>query len=378
MSVILTPIQGVDFARMFTDRDYAGSAPPGGFTSDADLIEVTAWPATGGPATALPIGATGAWIDSAAGTWIFTLAGADSARVLPGWYRFLATVRRGDGQVAELLSGDILLSASSTMPGIPAPSPVLGLPDAATLGHAAPVWCSDEHVAIRCGPDFHSLLPVSQILAAGSDGAFAALDPWTLTSGSSDFANQIPACFPSSLLNPSGWGLAAATIEYGRVGFVVRLNKPSSLVGGAGQSLAVAAVSSSSLTLRRLGLGANVGMAPAPSTGCIGVDFEVRTLYPQIEAISYRINQRFNIDPYRPDRMPGNLEDIRPLRDLAVATVLYERYSDESRRPNAEYKAKADAYMREILELEDRLRLRWTTGPVESGDGSVFGARYYA
>lgn len=363
--------RGVDFVRYLGPEDYVGNVPPAGFFTGSEDIVVRLWPAGARDAAALPLSPAAAWVAAASGIWRLTVPAVMSAALLPGPYRYLATVTKGV-EVGELLSGDLIVHASGVTAGPAIASPVADLPTAATLGLTAPVWCSDEDIAVRCVADLPSILPDSNVLASGSDGTFAAGDPWTLTSGSNDFGRQLPAVFP--VVTPADPGI---WIAYGQGRHICRLEGPTSLVGGSGQALAVAAVAGQGLTLRRLGMGSNIGMAPAPAGGCSGVRFSVRTFAPQIQAASFRINQQFRIDAADPLRTPQNLRDVEPLRQLAVAYVLMERYGDESRSPRAEYAAKAAAYADEATRLEEQLILRWATDlDTELVEPPIFGARY--
>jgi hypothetical protein len=81
------------------------------------------------------------------------------------------------------------------------------------------VYATDEDIALRASTDFTALCPRDQVLAAGTDGVFAASDPWTLTSTSVDFA---------------AFGLAP--------GLLARLTKPTSAFCANGELFAIQAV----------------------------------------------------------------------------------------------------------------------------------------
>lgn len=204
------------------------------------------------------------------------------------------------------------------------------------------VYAADEHLAIRAGGDFATLVPEWQLLAEGVDGAFVDGSPWELVSPSADF---------------EAGGIAP--------GHVVRLTKPTTAFRGSGHLLAVDSVSGSSLTLRRIGWAAGAGKPPAPPDGLAGVAFSVPTLGPQVEEASFDLNRRFGIDPRTPGRSPESLLDLRDLRAACVLSVLLTRYLFESRGDRGDFPRKADMLRAELSDLLARLSVRWAIGEPE-------------
>jgi len=211
-------------------------------------------------------------------------------------------------------------------------------------------YATDEDIALRASADFAALCPRDQTLASGSDGVFAANDPWTLSSASVDFL---------------GFGLGP--------GQVVRLAKPSSAFGPNGELFAVGAAGPGGITLRRKGQPPGVGQPPAPAAGLAGVEFSARTLGPQVGRASYDLDRRFGIDDRVAGRRPVDLYDAHQLREAVVLTVLYQQYQDQSRQfaggsdaPDDWYAAKARIIKAELDDLLDRLSLKWNAADVAS------------
>lgn len=199
------------------------------------------------------------------------------------------------------------------------------------------VYATDEDIAVVCGSDFFGLTPDWQRVAYGTDGAFSVGAPWVLNSASADFvARKV------------------------RANHVCRLTKPVATFKGAGEILAVDDASATSLTLRRLAMDAGDGQPPAPSAGLTGVEYLVTTLYPQIEAASYSLNRRLNIDPARSGRTPTDIYDLRDLREATVFTVLSQQYQALSKAPNDGFAAKANTYRRTLMDVFSRLEVRWS------------------
>ncbi|WP_422932045.1 hypothetical protein [Singulisphaera sp. PoT] len=201
------------------------------------------------------------------------------------------------------------------------------------------VYATDEDIAVRAQGDFWALCPASQQLAAATDGYFDGGSPWTLNSLSIDFG--------------------AAGVQPGSI---VLLTQPKGLFKGAGQMLAVDAASGHSLTLRRIGQASGVGQPPAPIGGLITVQFEIRTLGPQIECASYDINQQYGIDPLIAVRAPSWVYDRRQLRQAAILTVLHRQYLSETRTDQGDWKLKLAAVKVELDDAIDRINLKW--GPL--------------
>ncbi len=217
------------------------------------------------------------------------------------------------------------------------------------------VLATDEDVALRASADFAALCPKDQVLASGTDGAFAAGAPWTLTSASVNFAAT---------------GLAP--------GSMIRLVRPSSAFGANGDLFAIAGVGPAGLALRRKGQAAGVGQPPAPPAGLTGVEFAVRTLGPQIGRASEDIDRRFGVDDHIVGRRAVDLLDPRQLREAVVLTVLSRQYLDQARSfsgpadaPDDWYSAKARSAKAELDDLLDRLALHWNSTGVAARTAST-------
>jgi hypothetical protein len=216
------------------------------------------------------------------------------------------------------------------------------------------VYATDEDIALRASTDYSSLCPRDQLLAVGTDGVFAASDPWTLTSASVDFA---------------AFGL--------KPGLLARLTKPTTAFGPNGELFAIHSVATGAITLRRKGQAVGVGQPPSPQGGLTGVEFAVRSLGPQLALASYDMDRRFGIDDCIPGRRSVDLHDHHQLREAVVLTVLYKQYLDQSRQfagkiadqsqtPGDVYAAKARIAKAELDEVLDRLALKWNEADVAS------------
>jgi hypothetical protein len=304
-----------------------------GIYLDSDTLTGMIFSASGGRAAVLDIIPTITWISSAAGTIRIALTPTDTSGLVAGSYWIEAKAHRGSA-IAELMRAQLTVydSASSYTPPIPS-----GVISQATLANLASVYCTDEDIAIRASSDFLVLAIESQRLAYGSDGIFTTADPWTLTSVSNNFTAQS--------LN---------------TGHVVVLKYPKGPFGGSGNTLAISAVSGSSLTLRRLGMSANVGLAPSPSSGLVGVEFTVYTLSPQAELASWELNRRYNIDPDLEGRRPVDMHDMRDLRQACVLWVLAQRLSASlTGQADSSWMLKLKQYQYELDNTLGRLQIRW-------------------
>ena len=162
----------------------------------------------------------------------------------------------------------------------------------------APVYCTDEDIAVRAGGDWFLLAPAWQQMAAGTDGYFNSGSPWVLNSTATNFQQRttFSRTRSSSSRRPSNTSPAAASSSRS-------IRSPGT-----------------SITLRRLHKDLNVGQPPAPAAGLTGVTFTINTLDPQIEEASFDIKRRFGIDENIAYRTSSWIYD---LRDLRMATVLY-------------------------------------------------------
>lgn len=210
------------------------------------------------------------------------------------------------------------------------------------------VYATDEDIAVRASDDYTALCPPSQKVAAGVDGVFAAGDLWTLTSASVDFEAA---------------GVAAQNI--------VRLSKPAATFKGQGELLAVDVVAGHSITLRRYGMPAGVGQPPSPPGGLTAVEFTILTFYPQIEAKSWDLDERYNIDSSVLGRTPADLYEVRELRDTCVTLVLLDRYRSISSKDDPQPKQ----LQQELDELLIRRDVRWGKAGTDQPSSMIFGAR---
>ena len=217
-----------------------------------------------------------------------------------------------------------------------------------------PVYATDEDIAVRAGGDFVTLCPSWQQMAAGTDGVFSSGTPWVLTSSSVDFG--------SNGVSPNQ---------------VVQLVGPKIQYPGGGQLLAIDSVSTDgySLTLRRLHKDLNVGQPPGPPAGLTGVSFVINTLDPQIEEASFDIKRRFGIDETIVDRQSSWIFDLRDLRIATVLTVLVRRYTAEARGQNGDFVRKIDLFRRELMEVLDRVQVRWGPFGNSSEPSTMFGCK---
>jgi hypothetical protein len=210
-------------------------------------------------------------------------------------------------------------------------------------GPLSSVYATDEDVYVEAGADFAVLVPKSNLVAQGSDGAFAAGSPWALASASNNFVTQ---------------GVAP--------GMVVQLTGPSPTFK-LPQYLAVQAVASGTLTLRRCGMATGVGLPPVPSAGLTGVSFTLTTLKPQIENSAYWANEEFAVDNKVVMRGQGDMYDQRPVRRLVIVRTLYLQYMDVNRASNGDFDKKVERYKAEFDAALANAIVRWgptgTTAP---------------
>lgn len=207
-----------------------------------------------------------------------------------------------------------------------------------STNNARTIYATDEDIAVRCGPDFATLCPADQVVAAATDGAFAAGDRWTLTSASTDFVAR---------------GAAA--------GQVAQLLKPTTQFRPQGTRFAVQSAAAGGLTLRRLGQVAGIGQQPSPAGGLTGVEFVIGTFGPQLERASIDLDRRFGIDPSVPGRSASNIRDLTPLRDAAVLSVLVQRYRLLGEGSES-FEGKADSLSKELDALLAGLSIAWDRG----------------
>jgi hypothetical protein len=129
------------------------------------------------------------------------------------------------------------------------------------------------------------------------------------------------------------------------------------------ECLVVVGTAPGSVTLRRKGQPAGVGMPPGGANGLGGVKFKVATLGPQIALTSIDVNRRFGIaNGLYAGRVASELADPTEIRDAVVLTVLYRQFLDASREvagPADTFAAKAQAVKAELDDLLARLAVHW-------------------
>jgi hypothetical protein len=205
------------------------------------------------------------------------------------------------------------------------------------------VYATDEDLALAASADFALLCPRDQVLAVGADGAFAAVDRWTLTSATADFAAQ-------------GVG----------PGHVVQLLGPSPRFRAPGEALAVEATGPGWVRLRRKGQAPGAGQPPGPAGGLTGVEFLVTSLAPQIERASFDLNRRYGIDDLTAGRRAADLYDPREVRDAVVLAVLHGQYAAMARGTSGApdpFAVKARQARGALDELLARVVVHWTARP---------------
>ena len=199
-----------------------------------------------------------------------------------------------------------------------------------------PTYCTDEDIVARAGGDFITLCPAWQQMAQGTDGYFSAGAPWVLNSTLTNFASNNVA--PNQ---------------------VVWLTAPKSSYPGTGQLLAIDSVSGSSITLRRIYKDLNIGNPPAPAAGLTGVAFTINTLDPQSATASFDIKRRYGIDETIVDRQSQWIFDLQDLRMATVLSVLYDRYTQETRTDKGDFARKVGLIKSQLQAVLDRVQVRW-------------------
>lgn len=206
-----------------------------------------------------------------------------------------------------------------------------------------PAYCTDEDVAVYSPGDVEILTPAGATLAAGTDGVFDALTPWTLTSASVDFEAQ---------------GVAA--------GMLVVLKGGTNGGEGGGQTIkgsgvhfAVGSVATTSLTLRRIGFPDGVGQPPGPAAGATAIDFRVCSLSPQIGQASDQLNRLYGIDAASLCHTVDDLRDRKDLELATVLTVLINQYGMGTRTGDGDFAAKLKTLEARLAAVTSRVQIRW-------------------
>lgn len=205
------------------------------------------------------------------------------------------------------------------------------------------VYCTDEAILAVAESDYDKIIPDGQKLVVGDDGVFSSGNRWQLTSASGLFvSSQISAKH------------------------VVRIKKGDpgarSLYGADGEVFVVGSVdSATAITLRRQGFLAGQGLPPGEAGGTTEVQFTIKTAYPQIERVSYDINDDMGIDPNVPGKRPEDLYDLRKLERLCIYRVLATLYFDAWRRTtrNDVWFEKGKQAQATANEIKSSLLLQW-------------------
>lgn len=160
-------------------------------------------------------------------------------------------------------------------------------------------FATNEDVAIREVAELPLLCPQDQVLASGTDGAFAAGDSWTLRVSGVDF-------------------LARGV----RGGELILLTGPGSRFRPPGEILIVEAAGLEWLRMRRKGFASGEGCPPGVAAGLTGVEYIVLTLRPQLSEASAELARRLGISDQLSSVDVIDPEDAGALREAAVLTVL--------------------------------------------------------
>jgi hypothetical protein len=82
-------------------------------------------------------------------------------------------------------------------------------------------------------------------------------------------------------------------------------------------------------------------------------------LIPQIEEASFDIKRRFGLDELIQARTSSWVYDLRDLRMATVLTVLYDRYTAESRTDPGDFPLKISRIRRQLNNVMGRVQVRW-------------------
>lgn len=226
-------------------------------------------------------------------------------------------------------------------------------PDAAPDALAVQ-YCTDEDIAAVALEDFTAIVPRSARIAEGTDGVFDADDRWTLSSATNDF--DALGCLPNQVV-------ALGPLPKANFGKVA-----------GGELLAVNAVASGGVQLRRVGLALGRGAPPSPAGGLTGVHFSIQTFASLIDQASREANQAYGIDPDATGRTPDDLKpsSLIDLKYWTVLTVLQAAYVQASKTNDSDFKLKLALNEKKLNQVSARLSVLW--GP--SGDSAPPSGRF--
>lgn len=213
------------------------------------------------------------------------------------------------------------------------------------------IYATDEDLFIVGGADWSVIVPRSNRMAAGTDGAFAAGEPWDLSSASNDFEAQ---------------GVTA--------GMMVELKGPTTAYNPP-QFLAVETVDGDTITLRRPGSPTGEGLGPGPALGIGSVVFLIHSLKPQIENAAFHLNEAFAVDPSLANRKPSDIYDQRIFRRLTALWVLYQQYANLTRTKAGDFSDKVAYYRHEYDQCLATATLRWGSSGNDQPPTTRFGMR---
>jgi hypothetical protein len=214
---------------------------------------------------------------------------------------------------------------------------------------SAPMYfCSDEDIANVATSDFAVLTPADQCIARGRDGAFSAPDPWRLTSATTDFI--------ASGIRP---------------GHVVQVSGPKPPFSPRGECFGVNFADSTSVVLKRRGMGAGEGAPPA-AAAVANVQWSVLTFGPQIFRATIDLERRFGVSDFILGRRASDMFDVTELADATVYSVLSAVYLDASRgtgvgQPDV-WQEKSRRYAVLLADLLSRVEIHWGRGGAGASD----------
>lgn len=213
-------------------------------------------------------------------------------------------------------------------------------PDAAPTTLAL-AYCTDEDVAAVALEDFTALVPRSARIAEGTDGVFDADDRWTLSSATNDF--DALGCLPNQVV-------ALGPLPKANFGKVA-----------GGELLAVNAVASGGVQLRRVGLALGRGAPPSPAGGLTGVHFSIQTFANMIDQASREANNAYGIDPDMAGRRPDDLKpsSLIDLKHWTVLTVLQAAYVQAAKTNDSDFKLKLALNEKKLNQVSARLAVLW-------------------
>ncbi len=209
------------------------------------------------------------------------------------------------------------------------------------LARMAPSWLStvyatDEDISIRASGDYAELVPDHQLVIRITDGSLMSINPWVITSATANFIGA--GCQPGQVVHI--------------------IPNDANVYGADGDDFAVDAVMLNSLTLRRIGMASGSGQRPGHGN-LTQIKLSIHTFGPQIEDVSFDLNQMFAIDPQSQFWGPANLYNQRQLRQACVLMVLNRQYKTGLRSKDSDWAAKAMGTKTDLENVVQRLSVGW-------------------